>query len=188
MSAEFLLQALAAHTRKWSPKINLVAKSTLSEVEQRHVQDSTQLASYLPDTSERIIDLGSGGGFPGLALVCLGYEDVTLVDSDTRKISSCRAFLREQGLSAALIVGRIETLEVRGFDVVTARALASLDKLLGWSLPLLKPEGRCLFLKGAQVDAEIAEAEKQFAFTYKKFPSLSSSEGCVLEIKHARIR
>ena len=135
------LQALAAHTRKWSPKINLVAKSTLAEVEQRHIQDSAQLQAFLPDLDAPIIDLGSGGGFPGLALVCLGYTNVTLVDSDSRKMMACRAFLREQGLSAQTITGRIEAIDVSGFEVVTARALASLDHLLAWSLPLLAPGG-----------------------------------------------
>ena len=182
------LTALAAHTRKWSPKINLVAKSTLAEVEQRHVQDSAQLAALLPDKAAKIIDLGCGGGFPGLALVALGYSQVTLVDSDSRKISACRTFLREQGLSATLITGRIETLDVRGFAVVTARALAALDQLLDWSLPLLAPDGRCLFLKGAQVDEEISLAQGRFQFTYEKHPSLSSSQGCVLEVHDVQIR
>lgn len=182
------LTALAAHTRKWSPKINLVAKSTLDEVEVRHVQDSVQLEAFLPDTSAKIIDLGAGGGFPGLALVALGYENVTLVDSDSRKMIACRTFLREQGLKAETLTTRIEALEVDGFDVVTARALASLDQLLAWSLPLLTDGGRCLFLKGAQVEAEIAEAQKVFDFAFNLHPSLSSADGCVLEIWDARIR
>ncbi len=182
------LTALAAHTRKWSPKINLVAKSTLAEVELRHVQDSAQLEPLLPDKQARIIDLGAGGGFPGLALVCLGYGQVTLVDSDSRKMSACRAFLRDQGLKAEVLVSRIEALEGGDFDVVTARALASLDQLLDWSLPLLAEGGRCLFLKGERVDEEIAEAKKAFDFSYEKHPSLSSSSGCVLEVRHARIR
>ena len=188
MTAEQHLTALAAHTRKWSPKINLVAPSTLDVVERRHIEDSTQLASFLPHRSARIADLGSGGGFPGLALVSLGYTDVTLVDSDSRKMSACRAFLRDQGLKANLITSRIEGLELRDFDVVTARALAALDQLLDWSLPLLKPSGVCLFLKEGQVNQEIEQAHKRFEFLYKKHPSLSSSDGCVLEITHARIR
>ena len=182
------LTALADHTRKWSPKINLVAKSTLAEVEARHVRDSAQLEAFLPDLDAKIVDLGAGGGFPGLALVCLGYSNVTLVDSDSRKMMACRAFLREQGLSAETITGRIEALEVSGFEVVTARALASLDQLLVWSLPLLAPEGRCLFLKGAKAEEEIASAKESFDFDVERHPSLSSPDGCVLEIRHARIR
>jgi len=182
------LTALAAHTRKWSPKINLVAKSTLAEVEQRHVQDSTQLSAYLPDLDAKIVDLGSGGGFPGLALVCLGYRQVTLVDSDSRKMSACRAFLRERGLSATLLTTRIEALDFKNQDVVTARALAPLDQLLGWAVPLLGPEGRCLFLKGAQAEAEIEEAKKRFDFQLKIHDSLSSPEGSVLELSHVQIR
>ena len=73
------------------------------------------------------------------------------------------------------------------FDVVTARALAALDQLLIWALPLLAPGGRCLFLKGAKVGQEIADAQQQFEFAYKTHPSLSSPAGCVLEISHARI-
>lgn len=182
------LIALAAHIRKWSPKINLVAPSTLATIEQRHIQDSIQLEALLPDTQAQILDLGSGGGFPGLALVCLGYENLTLVDADTRKISACRAFLRAQGLQAALIAERIERLDIRGFDVVTARALAPLPQLLTWSVPLLAPQGRCLFLKGAQATQEIEGAKKMFDFSYDRHPSLSSSDGCVLEIRDAQIR
>ena len=144
------LQALAIHTRKWSPKINLVAKSTLADVEQRHIADSVQLQAFLSDKDTRLIDLGSGGGFPGLALVCLGYSRVTLVDSDSRKMMACRTFLREQGLQAETLTGRIETLDVGRFDVVTARALAALDQLLIWALPLLAPGGRCLVFKGRE--------------------------------------
>ena len=188
MNAEHHLLALAAHIRKWSPKINLVAQSTLAELERRHLQDSCQLAAYLPDKTAKIIDLGSGGGFPGLALVCLGYVNVTLVDSDQRKISACRAFLRAQGLEATLIPERIERLELRDFDVVTARALAALDQLLLWSLPLLAPQGRCLFLKGARGQAEIAQAKKRFDFQTQIYPSLSSGAGCVLDITHVQIR
>lgn len=186
------LAALAAHTRKWSPKINLVAKSTLAAVEQRHIADSAQLAPLIPDTQARIVDLGSGGGFPGLVLVALGYSQVTLVDSDQRKISACRAFLRQQGLQARLIAGRIETLREGDFDVVTARALAALDQLLTWAVPLLAPGGRCLFLKGARIDQELKAAQARFDFSYAKHPPVSApgdfSGGCVLEVRDARIR
>ena len=122
------------------------------------------------------------------ALVCLGYSQVILVDSDSRKMSACRAFLRDQDLTATLITSRIDALEVTGFDVVTARALAALDQLLTWAIPLLKDGGRCLFLKGARVDQEIAQAQKTFEFAFQKHPSLSSPEGCVLELWDARIR
>ena len=154
----------------------------------RHVQDCAQLQVYLPDRQARIIDLGTGGGFPGLVLVSLGYEQVTLVDSDRRKISACRTFLRDQGLGAELIVSRIESLDIKRFDIVTARALASLDQLIAWSLPLLANGGRCLFLKGARVDEEIAKAQTRFCFSYEKHPSLSSPSGYVLEVCHVRIR
>ena len=182
------LTALAAHTRKWSPKINLVAKSTLADLEHRHIQDSAQLTAFLPNLEASIIDLGAGGGFPGLVLVCLGYTKVTLVDSDSRKMMACRAFLRAQNLRAETLTTRIEALKMGGFDVVTARALAPLDQLLAWSLPLLTKDGRCLFLKGARVSEEITAAQKRFDFTYHRHPSLSSADGCVLEICHARIR
>ena len=186
--AQARLRALAAHTRKWSPKINLVAQSTLADVEARHVQDCVQLAQFLPNRSAAIMDLGCGGGFPGLALACLGYTNLTLVDSDRRKISACRAFLRDQGLSATLIAERIEALHVSGFAVVTARALAPLERLLRWSAPLLAPGGRGLFLKGAQVDSEIAAAQGVADFCYRKHPSLLSGGGCVLEVRHVQIR
>ncbi len=188
MKQEHRLLALAAHTRKWSPRINLVSKSSLVEIENRHIKDSTQLASFIPNKKSRIIDLGCGGGFPGLALACLGYENLTLVDSDARKISACRAFLREQALSVNLVNSRIDELQVMNFEIVTARALASLDQLLQWAVNLLSTNGRCLFLKGARVDEEIDSALKIAEFTFTKHPSLSSPDGCVLEICNVRIR
>lgn len=172
---------------KWNPKINLVARSTLDEIDVRHIVDSAQVANFRGDASSWV-DLGSGGGFPGMILAILFAElapdvRVTLVESDRRKAQ----FLREAGrlttVDVEIMPERIEDLRDRRFDVVSARALAPLSRLLSFSEGLLTPTGRCVFLKGANHQAELDEALKQWQFDHSTVPSATSDDSVVLLIK-----
>jgi 16S rRNA (guanine527-N7)-methyltransferase len=190
------LGAYAELLAKWQAKINLVGPATLPEVWQRHFLDSAQLYEHLPATARVIADLGSGAGFPGLVLAIVAEaagRDMTfhLVESDGRKA----AFLAEAA-RAARVAGAVKIQPVRAealggrmsADVVTARALAPLDKLFALAQPLVKPEGLCLFLKGEKADEEIETAGKRWQFAFERFPSKSDPGGAVLAVRGLKPR
>jgi 16S rRNA (guanine527-N7)-methyltransferase len=150
----------------WQSTTNLIARSTVPRLWTRHIADSLQLLDLAPDA--RIwVDLGSGGGFPGLAIACALAERpgavVHLVESNAKKAAFLREAQRVTGAPALVNAMRIENF-VESFrdqaDVVTARALTSLKKLYDQSAPLLRPTTLGLFPKGQDVEAELTEAAK----------------------------
>ncbi|MEO5335423.1 MAG: 16S rRNA (guanine(527)-N(7))-methyltransferase RsmG [Magnetospirillum sp. WYHS-4] len=169
---------------KWQKRINLVGASTLDDLWRRHMLDSAQLLSYLPPTTQAILDIGSGAGFPGLVLAILGPAMVHLVDSDTRKCAFLREAIRLTGAKATVHHGRIETLGLPGpIDVVTARALAPLSILLQYGQPFLRPTTICLFLKGRSVQDELTESRKTWNMTANQYPSLTDASGVILSLE-----
>jgi 16S rRNA (guanine527-N7)-methyltransferase len=171
---------------KWQPKINLVGPVTVADAWRRHFLDSAQVFALLPGSASRLIDLGSGAGFPGLVLAILGALDVHLVESDARKCAFLREAARAAGASVTVHNKRIEALGDLQADVVTARALAPVGDLLRLGLPLLKEQGCFLFLKGRNVDAELTEATKYWIMAVQRQPSRSDDQGCVLHLSHVR--
>ena len=121
-------QAYLTLLEKWQRQINLVANSTLAEAWQRHILDSGQLAALYPPQTTRVMDVGSGAGFPGLVLAIMGGVTVDLVESDQRKAVFLSTVIRELGLPAKVHNQRIETLPRLFPDVITARALAPVPK------------------------------------------------------------
>ena len=95
---------------KWNEKINLVAKATEEEIWNRHILDSAQLLKFIPDTKAKIVDLGSGAGFPGLVLAIMGYENVTLIESDNKKSVFLQEAARITGTKVQIINERIENV------------------------------------------------------------------------------
>ncbi|MEI6558531.1 MAG: 16S rRNA (guanine(527)-N(7))-methyltransferase RsmG [Rhodospirillaceae bacterium] len=165
---------------KWQPRINLVGSATLRDPWRRHFLDSAQLRPLLLESTQTVVDLGSGAGFPGLVLAILGLPDVHLIESDHRKI----AFLREVAAATETKITvhpcRIEAVPRFSADAVTARALAPLAPLIGYALPFLGPRGVCLFLKGGQVERELAECPP--GMTVERFESRSDPSGVVLRL------
>jgi len=156
------LDRYVALLKKWSPKINLVSKTTLDGVWKRHIADSAQILPLLPDGTRRIVDLGSGAGFPGLVLAILAREhdapfEVTLVESDGRKAMFLREVIRETGAAAQVRVERAEALTLAA-DVVTARAFMPLATMLPVAQPLIGKEGVALLHKGARYESELTKA------------------------------
>ena len=181
------LETHAALLRKWNPAINLVAGSTLGDLWARHMLDSAQLFDLAPDTARVWADLGSGGGFPGMVVAILAAEtrpklEMILIESDLRKATFLRTVARETGLTARVIPARIEDVPALGADVVSARALASLDKLLPLAERHLAPGGVALFQKGATHRAEVAEALARWRFTVHNHPSQTDPQAVVLRI------
>lgn len=174
----------------WRERINLIGPGEGRHLWRRHVLDSLQLVAEIPAGPVRVVDLGSGAGFPGLVIACALRErpgaSVTLVEKSPRKAEFLQTAIAAVGLPASVLNGRIEeVLPARigeGFDLVTARALAPLDKLLGYCHGWLKPSGKALLMKGSNTAAELAEARRSWTFAVNERASLSSPEGRVLTI------
>lgn len=171
---------------KWQARINLVANSTLAEAWQRHILDSGQLAAFYPPQTKNIMDVGSGAGFPGLVLAIMGGVMVDLVESDQRKAVFLSTVIRELDLPAKVHNQRIETLPQLFPDVITARALAPVPKLLKLIENQLSPKSVCLFLKGAAVQDELTNLQTYSTMDATTHPSLSGPTGVVLELKNSR--
>ncbi|MDO9126116.1 16S rRNA (guanine(527)-N(7))-methyltransferase RsmG [Parvibaculum sp.] len=175
--------------RKWQKSINLVSAATLPELWRRHMLDSAQLAGLAPESARRWIDLGSGGGFPGLVIAILLRErpgfHMHLVESDQRKCVFLREVARVTDAPVTVHAARIETFAegVEPADVVSARALAPLDRLFGWAAPLFGPDTIGLFLKGQGVQDELTLARESWIFDAELSPSQSDPQGSVLKVR-----
>ena len=180
------LEMYVAQLLKWNPKINLVAKHTQSqELWERHIKDSLQLIPLIP-SHHRVLDLGSGGGFPGIVLACAGY-DVTMVESDQRKCIFLEEVSRVCGLANTRIINaRIEDIAPEPYDTITARALTSLSGLLTYAQPHLGISTQCIFPKGAHYRMEQEEAKTLWRYDVCEHQSITSSDGVILQITHIK--
>lgn len=176
------LAAYEATLRKWQPKINLVGPSTLPDAWRRHFLDAAQLFPLLPDGVRVLVDLGSGAGFPGLVLAIMGVPEVHLVESDTRKSAFLREAARAAGASVTVHNKRIEAVSPIAADVVTARALAPLNDLLGWAYPFLQDRGVALFPKGQNVADELTDTTKYWKMQTERFDSRTDPTGTILRV------
>lgn len=168
---------------KWQPKINLVSPSTIKNAISRHFLDSAQLFPLLSSPEKLIFDFGSGAGFPGLVLSLMGASQIHLIESDQRKSAFLSEVIRQTDSSAKVFNQRIESLPLKGqAAVVTSRACASLQQLFAYAEPLLAEQGECLFLKGRNVEAEIADAQRDWVFHVEQRPSMTDEDGCILRI------
>jgi 16S rRNA (guanine527-N7)-methyltransferase len=173
---------------EWQVKINLVAPSTLPNLWTRHIADSLQLLDLAP-SAKVWVDLGSGGGFPGVALACALAETpgamVHLVERNAKKA----AFLRE-ALRVTNTTGMVHLAEIGDtgdritgpVDCVTARAVAPLNQLIGLAKPLVRKGAKALFLKGQDVEAELTEATKYWKMTPHLHSSRTGGGGWVVEL------
>jgi 16S rRNA (guanine527-N7)-methyltransferase len=177
----------------WRERINLIGPGEGRHLWRRHVLDSLQLLKEIFPTELRVADLGSGAGFPGLVLACALAEReggcVTLVEKSVRKSQFLEAAIAAVGLPAEVLNQRLEDPAAKDrFDVVTARALAPLPKLLGYAYGWLKPSGKALLMKGRDAVKELTEADASWTFERSIRPSLSSPEGQILTVSDLRPR
>lgn len=187
------LEAFAALTTKWTPKINLIAKGSVAQIWDRHIVDSAQLYHLAPTTFHKWVDLGSGGGFPGIILAIIAKEKqpngtFVMIESDQRKAAFLRTAARELGLSVKVLAQRIEEADPQQADVVSARALTALSGLLPLALRHLSSEGICLFHKGRQAEQEVAEAQKNWSFQLEDRVSITDPEARLLAIQRITAR
>ncbi len=196
--------------RQWQKAVNLVAPGTLDDVWHRHFADSAQLLALAP-SARTWVDLGSGAGFPGLVVAILAADPAsptarsahagegtrrarprfTLIESHARKCAFLHEVVRQTGLSSGVAVEilsiRIEEAathaNVERPDVVSARALAPLDKLIALAAPLFAPHTVGLFLKGREVAAELEAARRAWSFELELVQSCTDREGRIVVIR-----
>lgn len=181
-----MLEAFERLMKKWNKKINLVSPSTLGEFWSRHIEDSLEVWRATRFDGGLWLDLGSGGGLPGVVVAICARDildtSVVLVESDARKCAFLRTVFRELGLKATVITDRIESLEAQGATVISARALASLDALLGFVERHGDKNCCAIFPKGARYRSEISDAELNWRFECASLPSKTRDETTILKI------
>jgi 16S rRNA (guanine527-N7)-methyltransferase len=179
---------------EWQAKTNLVAPSTLPHLWTRHISDSLQLLTLVPD-AKIWIDLGSGGGFPGVVLACALADTsgatVHLVERNAKKSAFLREALRVTGSPGMVHLSDIEDIVDRvadPIDCVTARALAPLHQLIGFAEPLMAKGAKALFLKGQDVEAELTEATRYWKMKPNLHSSRTGGQGWIVELDRVERR
>lgn len=181
------LAAFRALVEKWNPKINLVSKKSLPEIWDRHILDSAQVFSST-DAKGSWVDLGSGGGFPGIVVAILSKDadadlNITLVESDQRKSAFLRSAIRELKLNAKVIADRIENIEPLNANIISGRALADLDLLLEYAQRHVSSNGVALFPKGRTWKNEHEQAQRRWSYTLDVIKSKTDADAAILKIK-----
>lgn len=182
---------LAELLEKWNPKINLVSRSTLKELWTRHILDSAQIFTQAPENVDSWVDIGSGGGFPGLVIAIMSAEtgtpkQTTLIESDQRKCAFLRTVLRETGVSGNVISKRIEQADPQGATVLSARALADLNLLFSFAERHLGVGGTMLFPKGVTWQKELQAAQESWSFSHDVITSKTEPNSVILKVKDLR--
>lgn len=175
---------------KWNPTINLIARSTVENAWERHVLDGLQVWP-LAQPFQKLVDLGSGGGIPGIPLAIAAKNagtscEVVLIESDRRKAAFLSTICQELSLPARVLAARIEDALPQEADICTARALAPATDLLNHAERHLRTGGICLFLKGKRADEEISKAKDMWDFSLVEHPSRTDPNAKILEVGDLR--
>jgi 16S rRNA (guanine527-N7)-methyltransferase len=179
---DFYLSSIIEHNKH----TNLIGKSTIENIWDRHVLDCLQLTKYIINKKLKILDLGTGAGLPGVLFSIVGYQKVLMVDSVKKKTDFVRKIIKELSLTAKIQNKRIEKPPKSQHDIIVSRALAPLVKLLTYARMYSNKNTTSLFLKGRNANVEIDIAKKAYFFEFEKIKSLSSDDGCVLKINNIR--
>jgi 16S rRNA (guanine527-N7)-methyltransferase len=173
---------------RWNPTINLISNSSVSDLWSRHIVDSAQLFLFtLPDEG-LWLDVGSGGGFPGIVVSILAKElapslRVVLVESDNRKCVFLRTVIRELGLSVKVVNDRIENVKFDDVLYLSARALRNLNSLLFIVENNVSRETVCVFPKGRSYKKELVESQINWKFDFNLIDSNTSEDSKVIVLK-----
>ena len=190
------LEEYAALLLRWQARINLIGPATVGDVWQRHIADSLQIGPIISDNCDiekpTIIDLGTGAGFPGIPIAISMGAFVHLVESNHKKAAFLREAVRITEIDAEIHTCRIENIDSEALrpkpDIVTSRALAPLDKLLGFAAPWMENGSIGVFMKGQHVDRELTEATKCWNMDAKTTPSPEKTGGAVIVVKNLQAK
>jgi 16S rRNA (guanine527-N7)-methyltransferase len=176
---------------EWNNKFNLISKSSAEDIWNRHILDSLQLLKFISNKAEKLYDFGSGAGFPGMVLAIATKDifpnlKVSLMESIRKKTTFLNEVKTKLNLDVDIYNERVENLELTKADIITSRAMASLEKLLNYAYPFCKKETELLFLKGKTWEDEIKTALIKWKFDYESFESITDKDGKILFIKNIR--
>ncbi|WP_427453291.1 16S rRNA (guanine(527)-N(7))-methyltransferase RsmG [Litorimonas sp. WD9-15] len=178
--------------QKWNSRINLVAPREVGQFWHRHAYDSWQLNAYLPDNWTRLVDFGSGGGFPGLSLGIYakqrGAGEVHLVESVGKKTSFLKTVTRDLSLPITVHSARIEALPPLKADVLTARAFAPLPKLFAYAAPHITEDATLLLPKGETADKEVETAREHWQFDLERYKSKTDPDATILRVTNLKAK
>ena len=177
--------------KEWNNKFNLISKSTVDKVWERHILDSLQLCPYFYNKEGLLVDFGSGAGFPGIVLAIVGKEKfpnlkIILVESIGKKANFLTFVKNELNLNVEIINDRIENIKTTKADFIISRAMASLEKLLEYSKPFCQKTTDLIFPKGEKWKEELTEAQKKWQFKYSTVESVTNKDSCILYINNVR--
>lgn len=177
--------------RRWNARINLVSPADLPHLRARHTADSAQLLDHAPEAAGTWLDLGSGAGFPGLICAILAAEKrpglrFVLIESDQRKAAFLREAARITGIRITLHVTRIEATTLAPHDVISARALAPLPRLLSLAWPFCHSGTTLLFPKGRGVSSELTQAREHWHMKAETLPSRIDPDSTILRLTQVR--
>ncbi|HJK86453.1 MAG TPA: 16S rRNA (guanine(527)-N(7))-methyltransferase RsmG [Candidatus Megaira endosymbiont of Nemacystus decipiens] len=172
---------------KWNRVINLISNSTIKNLNNRHIEDSIQIQNYIQDKSSKIIDLGSGAGFPGGVLSLIGFQNVTLIESDSRKAAFLKQVVSLVPSKCKLLIvnERVEKIKNLHCDFLVSRAFADLNDIFEYSKNI-KVANKYLLHKGENYQQEVQSAQKDWLFDLRIHDSLTSSKGKILEINNVK--
>jgi 16S rRNA (guanine527-N7)-methyltransferase len=176
------LETFAGLLLRWNLTINLIARRDEPDLWSRHIIDSLQLVPLIPTGVRHGIDLGTGGGFPGLVLAIAMDISFELIEADNRKAAFLREAARATNAQVQVHAIRAEAATLNPAPLITSRALAPLPSLLALSAPILAPRGICLFLKGVAVEAELTAAAAEWHMNLERVPSQTVPGACILRI------
>lgn len=162
---------------------NIVGKSTLIDPWKSHVLDSIQMGNFISNKKSSILDMGTGAGIPGIILAISQFTNVSLIDSNLKKIKFVKFVCLKLNINIKIYHQRIESLINQKFDYLVSRALTNLNKLFFYSQKLLNKHTILIFLKGKHTNDEINEAKRFWKFRYKLYQSISDERGNVVIIK-----
>lgn len=182
---------------QWNNRINLVSQNAMADFWTRHALDSWQLWPHIPESAQTLLDLGSGAGFPGIAMAIgcksRGMGHVTLVESAGKKANFLRTVIRELDLPAKVWADRAEKLSQHHtfqgpYDVITARAFAPLPRLFTYAQAFWGEGTEALLLKGETVTDELTQASESWIYHVTQLASVSDPSGSILKIKGLQSR
>jgi 16S rRNA (guanine527-N7)-methyltransferase len=184
------LDAFITFLREENQRQNLVSKSTIQDVWSRHILDSAQLLRHAPTGATTWLDLGTGAGFPGLILALLHPGQFTLVESRKLRVDFLKraAALLDVQDRVEILCSRVETLQAKAFDVISARAFAPLDKLLLLGAKFSTDQTRWILPKGRNAKTELEAAESLWQGEFRLEPSVTDPDASIIVAERVRRR
>ena len=159
--------------------MNLIGKSTIGDLDERHFLDCIQIVKYLPHYEKSLMDIGTGAGLPGVIMSIIGYENLHLVEKSPKKSSFLEKCKYRLGLNYVVHNKSISEISNLNVDFITARAFASIEKIISMTKKIINKQTKFILLKGKSYLTELETINPQKYF-WETHPSITSSESKII--------